>query len=103
MYYMMINLLEENLSKYIKFHKPNGGLVIYCEILDSRISSRKLFNYCLNKEILITPAVLFYNNYRIGDKYFRLSFSSVKEDEMKKGIICLREVFEELYEELGIY
>ena len=47
--------------------------------------------------------MLFYNNYKIGDKYFRLSFSSVKEDEMKKGITCLREVFQELYEELGIY
>ena len=103
MYYMMIKLLEENLSDYIKFHKPNGGLVIYCEILDSRISSRKLFNSCLKRNVLITPAVLFYNNYKIGDKYFRLSFSSVKEDEMKKGITCLREVFQELYEELGIY
>lgn len=103
MYYKMIELLEKNLKNYISFHKPNGGLVIYCEILDSRISSRKLFNYCLDKGILITPAVIFYNNYRVGDKYFRLSFSSINEEEMEKGIIYLKEAFEELYEKLGVY
>lgn len=85
------------LVKYLKdkavFNDPGGGLHFYLRILDEiSINTIQLFNEAKSRKILITPGTLFYKNPLDGQKYFRLSFSQVKDEDIKTGINIISDI-----------
>ncbi|MHC1682358.1 MAG: PLP-dependent aminotransferase family protein [Clostridiaceae bacterium] len=95
-YSRTLHLLDEKLSKYIDYIDAKGGLNIYLKIKDNlSINSIEIFKRCKVEGLLITPGILFYNNYNQGLKYFRISFSNVTIEEITKGIDILQSVIKE--------
>lgn len=96
LYSITTNLLEEKLSKYIEYVDAKGGLSIYIKIKENiYINSFELFNKCKGNGVLLTPGLLFYNNYKQGLKYFRISFSNISIDEITEGINILLRIIKE--------
>ncbi|MCM8710893.1 PLP-dependent aminotransferase family protein [Clostridium sp. SYSU_GA19001] len=92
-YEMMKGSLSSILGDKVQFNCPGGGLNFYVKIEEHiNIDSINLFYKCREKEVLITPGVLFYKSYKDGEKYFRLGFSKVKSDEICKGINIINNI-----------
>ncbi|XOQ59412.1 MAG: PLP-dependent aminotransferase family protein [Clostridium sp.] len=100
-YYNRYNYTKRCLLKYLKdkteFNDPGGGLHFYLKILGNKnIDSIKLFNALKTNNVLITPGTLFYKNPLQGEKYFRLSFSQINEDEIERGINIIAHIMDKL-------
>ena len=92
-YEFMKEYLEEKLRDKVSFHCPGGGLNFYLKIVpEINVDSIKLFYECKKKRVLITPGVLFYKNSKEGERYFRLGFSQVNNNQIKLGIDILSEI-----------
>ncbi|MEG1003918.1 MAG: PLP-dependent aminotransferase family protein [Clostridium sp.] len=90
-YNLMGDLIKEELSDYVYFNKPEGGLNFYLEFKDRRMSSRKLFFKLMKKGVYITPGVLFFRDDKEGDRSFRIGFSQTDCDKIRKGINIIKE------------
>ncbi len=88
---IMEKLIEEELSDYVYYNKPKGGLNYYLEIKDKDISSRELFLRLKRKNVYITPGVLFFRSSREGDRFFRIGFSQTNCEAIEKGIKTIKE------------
>lgn len=88
-YDIIAKYLKIKLYNKVEVIYPNGGLYFYIKILSDGIDSIKLFYKCREKALLITPGVLFYLNPEEGKRYFRIGFSQVKDEDIKKGIDIL--------------
>lgn len=93
-YEIMKNFIKKNLSEYITFIDPKGGLNFYLNIKDKDIESKKLFYKLKSKGVYITPGTIFYKRSNLGESYFKIGFSQVTEDEISKGIDIIREELE---------
>lgn len=86
-YSLMEKYLKEYLGKKVQFLSPGGGLHFYLKINDcAKINSIELFRRAKDKNVLITPGILFYKTPLEGNSYFRIGFSQTDENDMKKGI-----------------
>ncbi|MBY0755137.1 PLP-dependent aminotransferase family protein [Clostridium sardiniense] len=92
-YNLMGKIIKEELSDYVYYNKPNGGLNYYLEIKDSRISSRELFYRLKKNHVYITPGVLFFRTNEEGDRSFRIGFSQTDCDNIIKGLRIIKEEF----------
>ena len=90
-YELMKKLIKENLSEYVTFMDPKGGLSFYLNIKDKEIKSKKLFYKLKVKGVYITPGAIFYRELNLGESYFKIGFSQVTEDEISRGINIIRE------------
>lgn len=88
---------EECITEYLKdkidFIKPGGGLHFYLKIKDNvKIDSINLFRKARDKGVLITPGSLYYKNPLEGKKYFKIGFSHISKENIKKGIQILNKL-----------
>ena len=98
-YKYMKECLEKYLGKFISFNDPKGGLIFFLRINDNiNINSKKLFYILREKNMLITPGLMFFKTPRCGEKYFRLSFSKASLLEIEEGIKKIHDVFLERIE-----
>ncbi|HEY5562916.1 MAG TPA: PLP-dependent aminotransferase family protein [Clostridiaceae bacterium] len=75
------------LGDKVRVNPPGGGLSFYLNLKENvNIDSIELFYRCREKNIYITPGVLFYKFSNEGRKYFRLGFSQPNEDRITEGI-----------------
>lgn len=91
---------EENiraiLKNKVKFNPPGGGLSFYLNISDnSKIDSVELFYKCRDKNVFITPGVLFYKFSSEGKRSFRFGFSQPSNEEILQGLNIISEILEE--------
>lgn len=87
------NCLKKYFKNKIEFNEPGGGLHFYFKISDSiNINCIKLFRIAKQKKVLITPGILFYKNPKDGQKYFRLGFSQLRDEDIEKGISILSDI-----------
>lgn len=94
-YNMMAKSINHILGDKVNFNAPGGGLNFYLRILDSvDIDSINLFYECRQRDVLITPGVLFYKQAKDGEKYFRLGFSKVSNDEIIKGLNIINSILQ---------
>lgn len=91
-YNYTIELLEEKLKNKVDFFEPSGGLNLYFKIKNEvEVDCLLLFEKCKERGLLITPGILFYNNYKSGLKYFRISFSNVSKNDIRRGVEIIKE------------
>ena len=84
-YNTMVRELKK-LEKYnISFIEPNGGLSIWIK-LPSEIDSLELYNECNENNVALVPGKIFFLDDSLYSNYIRLSFGSVSNEEIVKGI-----------------
>jgi DNA-binding transcriptional MocR family regulator len=89
-YGVMESCIREMLGDKVEYISPGGGLHFYLRISDSlSMDAVRLFRIAKGKKILVTPGDMFYRNPSDGRKYFRLSYSTVDEGQIRKGIEML--------------
>ncbi|MDO4534218.1 MAG: PLP-dependent aminotransferase family protein [Clostridium perfringens] len=86
-YNYIVKLIKEKLGDLVTFNEPKGGLNIFLNIKeDVDITSRELFYKLKDKNTIITPGEVFYNNFKDGEKSFRIGFSQTDYKSIDKGI-----------------
>lgn len=92
-YYYTMDLINTKLNGLVTFTEPKGGLNLFLKInpyIDT--NSRELFYKLKERNTIITPGSIFYNNSRQGDKSFRIGFSHIDYKSIDKGINNIYEV-----------
>lgn len=85
--------IKNILKDKVAFNEPQGGLSFYLKISDKiKIDSISLFYKCKEKNILITPGVLFYKFPHEGKRYFKVSFSQISNEDLEKGLKIIYDV-----------
>ncbi|ERI90727.1 transcriptional regulator, GntR family [Clostridiales bacterium oral taxon 876 str. F0540] len=79
----LINIFEDR----VEFTSPGGGLNFYIKLSSfTNMDSIKLFYECRENKVLITPGALFYKNMKDGERFVRLGFSKVDNNEIYIGL-----------------
>ncbi len=95
-YNYIVKLIKEKLGDLVTFNEPKGGLNIFLNIKeDVDITSRQLFYKLKDKNTIITPGEVFYNNFKDGEKSFRIGFSQTDYKSIDKGIENIYEALTE--------
>lgn len=85
--------INEILGDIVEFNDPKGGLSFYLKINKNlSIGSINLFKEALKEKVIITPGILFYKNYKDGNKFFKISFSNVEEKHIKESLYKIKEI-----------
>jgi GntR family transcriptional regulator / MocR family aminotransferase len=88
-------LIRDQLSLYVDFDKPDGGLAFWLRI-KKEVDPNQFMEHAQRYKVAILPDCLFSkNNNKISA--IRLGFASLNEDEMASGIGRLKKVFASLY------
>ncbi|GAA0177309.1 PLP-dependent aminotransferase family protein [Clostridium sediminicola] len=86
--YQFNNVLKDKVNLY----NPNGGLNFFVEIKGDKINCIDLFNGCKEKNVLITPGVIYYLNSEDGLKYFKIGFSQADIYQIDRGINIINDI-----------
>lgn len=89
-YNIMEKLIDEELGDMVSYDKPGGGLTFYLKIKNSKINSKELFFKLREKNVFITPGVLFFRNMKEGNNAFRIGFYQTEKEKIIKGIDIIR-------------
>lgn len=84
---VMLDAMEKDMPKEVKYTVPNGGLYIWLE-LDEDLDAVDLLDQAQNNGVTFMPGTSFYPDYRKSNK-FRLNFSNMDEASIRKGIYIL--------------
>lgn len=90
-YLLMKELIDKELSDKINYIDPLGGLYISLEIKNKDITSKELFYKLKNKNLYITPGVIFFKDSISGEEFFRISFSQANKEKIIRGIELIKE------------
>lgn len=78
----------------ISFTKPQGGLVLWCDI-DETINEKRLYQVAREKGLLIMPGFLFYPFGYQGNGHIRLCIARTDAEEIRRGVAILAEALKE--------
>ncbi len=90
-YGMMISELEKLKHLGISYLEPHGGLSVWVSLPEG-FDALDLYQECGKRGLAIVPGKVFFTNDKDSEKYIRLSFSAVSEDEIRKGLEILRDI-----------
>ncbi|MCQ2968775.1 MAG: PLP-dependent aminotransferase family protein [Clostridium sp.] len=90
-YDLMKKLLEEELKEYVSFIDPKGGLTFYSKLKNKEIDSEELFYRLKKRKLYITPGSIFYTGSQEGHYTFRVRYSQVKGEDIRRGINIIKE------------
>ena len=94
---VMIKCMKEEFPKGVSFTNPHGGLFTWVE-LPEQLNAQELMKKCVENNVAYVPGGFFFPN---GNKenYFRLNYSSCKEERIVEGIKRLGQVLKEAIRE----
>ena len=88
---LMYELAVKYMPKGTKVVRPDGGMFLWCELTEG-IDAEALFKEGVERKVAYVPGTHFYANG--GHKNtFRLNFTMVDEDRIRKGMKILGELF----------
>jgi 2-aminoadipate transaminase len=90
---VMLESLEKYFSDKAKWTKPEGGFFIWLTLNDETLNARDLFTQAVDKGVVYVPGESFCVDHS-NKNSLRLSFATVKNDDIKKGIKLLSEIFD---------
>lgn len=93
-YDFMLHKFNDILKDKVELHNPNGGLNFFVKIKDPEINCIDLFNGCKEKNVLITPGVVYYLNNEDGLMYFKIGFSKANIHHIDEGIDIINNILE---------
>ena len=90
-YELMIAGLDKLKPFGITYHKPEGGLSLWIS-LPENFDSMELYEKCGKKGLAIVPGKVFFTDTKNSERFIRLSFSAVHEEEIKQGLKILKDI-----------
>jgi len=78
------------LTQFCEFYRPEGGYFIWYKMKNPKINTRIMLEYAIKNKVRYHFGSKF-SSAVDADKYFRLSFSWYNTDDIKTGIMRLRE------------
>lgn len=93
-----VKCIEGYFPEGIKFTHPEGGLFTWIELPEG-ISARDILEKCLEKKIAFVPGGSFYPNEN-KENTFRINYSNMPEEKIKKGLQMIGEVIQEYIHEI---
>jgi 2-aminoadipate transaminase len=92
----MLEAIEKSFPQEVKYTKPEGGMFLWMT-LPNNISSMKLFELSIRKNVAFVPGFPFYIN-KTDTNTLRLNFSCSEPEEIEEGINRLATCYCELAE-----
>lgn len=90
----MVDAIRQYFPEGISFTDPEGGMFLWVTLPEG-ISSMKLFDLAIKKNVAFVPGDSFYTN-KTDVSSFRLNFTNSDEETIKKGIKLLAECIKEI-------
>ncbi|MCP4703815.1 MAG: PLP-dependent aminotransferase family protein [candidate division Zixibacteria bacterium] len=90
---LMLDEMEKHFSSEFTWTKPEGGLFLWCELLES-MSASALLPKAIDKKVAYVYGAPFFPD-KTGDNTLRLNFSNASHENIIEGIKRLGEVFKE--------
>ncbi|WP_300384013.1 PLP-dependent aminotransferase family protein [Clostridium sp.] len=90
-YNIIKGLIDEKLKDKVSYLDPKGGINFNLKIESKSITSIELFYKLKENGVYITPGVIFFNNSKEGNDFFRIGISQVNKDKIIKGIEIIKE------------
>lgn len=93
-----LTALREHLWTFdkISWEEPAGGYLIWLQLRDTRHSEAELKEIFIKNGVMITPGTCFYSGPHT-QTHFRISISTLNEQEIKEGISRLGKAFSQVY------
>ncbi|MDO9365941.1 MAG: PLP-dependent aminotransferase family protein, partial [Methylotenera sp.] len=88
---ILMALIRHELSEYVNFDEPNGGLAIWLRLNDG-IDIERLVKNALHEQVRILPASLFSES-ALNINAIRLGFGSLNLEELNEGVQRLKRAF----------
>ncbi|MDP1596059.1 MAG: PLP-dependent aminotransferase family protein [Methylotenera sp.] len=88
---ILIELIRKELSEFVSFDEPNGGLAIWLRLNDG-INIEKLVKNSLHEQVRVLPASLFSES-PLNINAIRLGFGSLNPAELTEGIQRIKRAF----------
>ena len=94
---VMIEMIEKHFPKEVKYEIPNGGLFVWLELPGGK-DARDLLVRAGQHKIAFIPGTSFYPS-SCKNNEFRLNFSNMHDDEIRKGMEILGSITQEFISE----
>lgn len=91
---LMIQTMEKEFPKNVKFTYPNGGLFTWVELPEG-VDAGEVMEKALEEKVAFVPGGSFYPNGG-NENHFRLNYSNMPEDKIVEGITRLGKVLKSL-------
>ena len=94
---LMLDCMEKEFPEVVSFTHPHGGLFTWVK-LPEKLNAQDLMKKCVENKVAYVPGGFFFPE---GNKenYFRLNYSSSKEEKIVEGIKRLGDVLKEALNE----
>ena len=92
---LMLECLERELPKSVKFTRPEGGLFIWCTLPD-KIDMPEFVRKATEKSLRVVPGSAFNCDVDAPSRSFRLNYSTPSDEQIVKGISLLGELAREM-------
>lgn len=90
-YNTIIHFLDHMTQYGLSYTKPKGGLSIWVKLPES-IDAHSLYEECRENNLAIIPGKIFFTDNSIYSNYIRLSFGSVSNEEIIKGMTIFKNI-----------
>ena len=92
---LTFDMLEKHLGGKITYVKPEGGLYVFCRLPD-HIDMRKYCDEALKAGVAIVWGNAFSVDPSEKSQYFRINFSSPTDEQLRRGIEILGQVYDKM-------
>jgi DNA-binding transcriptional MocR family regulator len=90
-----LDAMEKNFPEGVIWTKPDGGYTIWVRLEKNFENDEDFYHLLLKNRVLVSPGRYYFYS-KNPQKYFRISISSLSDDEIEEGIIRLGRVLTEL-------
>ena len=85
---LMLDALEKEMPRTVKFTRPEGGLFIWCTLPDS-IDAEKFVKEATARQVRVVPGATFDCDTDARSNSFRLNYSTPSDTQITEGITVL--------------
>lgn len=94
---LMLQELDANMPKCIKYTRPEGGLFLWCT-LPNNTDSAPFVKKALERKVAVVPGTAFNCDTSAPSDSFRLNYSTPSDDDIINGVRILGKLAHEMFE-----
>lgn len=86
---LMCGLIDSELSDFVDYTKPDGGLFVWCKIINPAVDMLDFCKLAVENKVAIVPGTAFMVDTGASTNAFRLNFSTPKDEGITEGLKIL--------------
>lgn len=90
---LMCDYIDENLSDFLSYVRPEGGLFVWCE-LPKNVEMTDFVSRCIENKLAVVPGSAFMVEPGETTNCIRLNFSTPSDEKIQQGMEILKKVKE---------